>query len=874
MNKEVDQSALMRSALREIRNLRARLVGLERDRSEPIAIVGMACRFPGAENAAAFWDLLAEGRDAITEVPKERWDVEAYFDPDPEKPGKMYSRWGGFIDDIENFSPSFFGIAPREASNMDPQQRLLLEIAWRALENAGAPPERLSNRRVGVFVGVGASDYSELSVKQGVGSIDPFNGTGSSHSVAAGRLSYFLGVRGPSLAVDTACSSSLAAVHLAVTSLREGESDLCLAGGVNLMMSPDSLITLSKARMLSPDGRCRTFDASANGYVRGEGCGVLVLKRLSDAMVDHDRIHAVVRGSAVNHNGRSSGLTVPSGPAQEELLKKALENAFLQPSDIRYVEAHGTGTAVGDPIEVGALGKVHAGRSESLLIGSVKSNVGHLEWAAGVCGLIKVILAMRHDRIPASLHVRKLNPHLDWDKLPVKVVTSSTPWPEGRRIAGVSSFGFGGTNAHVILEAPSEVDAPERIEAAERPSHVFTASAKTPESLSELVSRYELVPDDTCIADFCFSANTGRNHFENRIAVVASSREELRRGLRSAKPQRVQTGRPRIAMLFTGQGSQYPGMGRELFETQHTFRRVLLRCDEILRDALGLSLVDDILYPSDASAPARIHDTRYTQPALFALEYALAELWESWGIRPDSVIGHSVGEYVAAARAGVFSLEDGLQLIATRGRLMNELPRKGCMAAIRASASAVEKYTAPHADRVSFAAINAPDEVVISGDSETIAAILAALAAENIASQTLNVSHAFHSPLMEPMLDEFEQVFRHVRLSPPRIEIISNVSGGPAGEEILVPQYWRRHVREPVNFLAGIELLDGHDVFIEAGPQPVLIGLGRRCLPSSSALWLNSLRKSRGDWQQMLESLAALYRSGSDVDWRRIRPGL
>ena len=579
MNEAVDQSALLRSALREIRHLRAKVAGLERDRAEPIAVVGMACRFPGAENTAEFWNLLAEGRDAITEVPKERWDVDAYFDPDPETPGKMYSRWGGFISDIERFSPSFFGIAPREASNMDPQQRLLLEVAWQALENAGAAPERLSNRRVGVFVGVGASDYSELSVKQGVGSIDPFNGTGSSHSVAAGRLSYFLGVRGPSLAVDTACSSSLAAVHLAVTSLREGESDVCLAGGVNLMMSPDSLITLSKARMLSPDGRCKTFDASANGYVRGEGCGVLVLKRLSDAISDHDQIHALIRGSAVNHNGRSSGLTVPSGPAQEELLKQALRNAGLQPADLHYVEAHGTGTAVGDPIEVGALGNVHAARSDPLLIGSVKSNVGHLEWAAGVCGLIKVILAMGHGQIPASLHVRKLNPHLDWDKLPVKVVTTPTPWPDGPRIAGVSSFGFGGTNAHVIVEAPPAAVAPTRLEAAERPLHIFTASAKTPESLEKLLARYESLPEEIGIADLCFSANTGRNHFDHRIAVVASSREELRQGLREAKPERVQADRPRIAMLFTGQGSQYPGMGRELFETQPVFRRVLQRCD-------------------------------------------------------------------------------------------------------------------------------------------------------------------------------------------------------------------------------------------------------------------------------------------------------
>ena len=424
--KSIEEPTLLRSALREIRELRARLAARGRDTAEPVAVIGMACRFPGADGPEAFWDLLARGGDAITEIPKDRWDVDAYFDTDPNAPGKMYTRWGGFIDGIDRFSPAFFGIAPREAASMDPQQRLLLEVAWQALENADCAPERLTNRRVGVFVGIGATDYAELEVMQGTGAIDAYNGTGGSHSVAAGRLSYFLGVRGPSVAVDTACSSSLAAMHLAVGSLRKGESDLALVGGVNLMMSPDSLVTLSKARMLSPDGRCKTFDAAANGYVRGEGCGVLVLKRLSDAIADGDTILAKIRGSALNHNGRSGGLTVPSGPAQQELIRQALDDAGLTPSDVTYLEAHGTGTAVGDPIEVEALGNVHANRVQPLLIGSVKSNVGHLEWAAGICGVIKVILAMRHGQIPASLHVKTLNPHVNWDRLPVRVVTISS----------------------------------------------------------------------------------------------------------------------------------------------------------------------------------------------------------------------------------------------------------------------------------------------------------------------------------------------------------------------------------------------------------------------------------------------------------------
>ena len=450
--KPFDEQALMKKALIEIRDLRTKIDSLERAKSEPVAIVGMGCRFPGAPDPAAFWELLSHGEDAITEVPRDRWDIDAFYDPDPDKPGKMYTKWGGFLKEIDGFSPAFFGISPREAASMDPQQRLLLEVSWEALENAAVAPESLQNSQVGVFVGIGATDFGELEVLQGPAAIDPYNGTGASHSVASGRLSYFLGVRGPSLAVDTACSSSLAAVHLAVNSLRNRECEIALAGGVNLMMSPDSLVSLCKARMLSPDGRCKTFDAGANGYVRGEGCGVVVLKRLRDALAANDKILAVIRGSAVNHNGRASGLTVPSGPAQQALIRQALSTAGLKPAELSYVEAHGTGTAVGDPIEVGVLASVFAERAYPLLISSVKSNVGHLEWAAGVCGLIKVILSMRHGKIPASLHFKNPNPHLDWSSLPLRVVTELTPWPEGKRIAGVSSFGFGGTNAHVVVE--------------------------------------------------------------------------------------------------------------------------------------------------------------------------------------------------------------------------------------------------------------------------------------------------------------------------------------------------------------------------------------------------------------------------------------
>ncbi len=876
----MDEQDLMKRALREIRELRTKVDDLERAGSEPIAIVGMACRFPGAKNLGAFWDLLARGGDAVGEVPKERWDIADYYDPDPDAAGKMYTKWGGFLEGIDQFSPEFFGIAPREAMFMDPQQRLLLEVGWEALENAAIVPERLLHSQVGVFVGLGTTDYGDLQVQQD-GANDAYNGTGGSHSVAAGRLSYVLGVRGPSLAVDSACSSSLAAIHLGVTSLRNRESDLVLAGGVNISLSPEVNVSLCKARMLSPDGRCKTFDSGANGYVRGEGCGVIVLKRLADALKDGDNVMAVVRGSAVNHDGRSSGLTVPSGTSQQELIRRALRSAHLEPADVVYVEAHGTGTPVGDPIEVGALGGVFGDRTDPLLIGSVKTNTGHLEWAAGVCGVIKVVLSMRHGSIPASLHFEQPNPHIAWKEIPIRVVTESTPWPERRRIAGVSSFGFGGTNAHVLLEEPPAPNTAEPVPSG--PVHLFTLSAKTHAALLELAGRYaSWLEDPACgtIADICHTANAGRSQFDYRLATVVSSTSALQERLRAVAAgesvsgvqlDRVPGVRPTIAMLFTGQGSQFVGMGRELFDTEPAFRRTVERCDEILRGLLDRPLLD-VLYPLDDALERDRHlinDTAFTQPALFVLEYALAQLWLSWGIKPSFLLGHSVGEYVAACLAGVFSLEDGLRFIAARGALMQKLPRNGAMIAIRAAERRVLESVAAYADEVSIAAINGPHDVVISGERRAVERIGTSLQTEGIDTRPLTVSHAFHSPLMDPMLDEFERVARSVRFAPPRMSVISNLTGREVQSEMTEPSYWVNHVRHAVRFADGMVTLAsrGADTFVEVGPSPTLLGLGRNALPDSNAAWLPTLRAQRGDWQQILESLGALFVQGADIDW-------
>ncbi|MGI9183167.1 MAG: type I polyketide synthase, partial [Longimicrobiaceae bacterium] len=907
--------------------LQSRLDAVERARHEPIAIVGMACRFPGgADTPEAFWHLLREGADAVREVPRERWELEALYDPDPDAPGKTATRWGAFLDRVDLFDAPFFGIAPREAAGMDPQQRLLLELAWEALERAAISPEKLMGSSTGVFVGIAGSDYSQLQLRAGLAGMDAYSASGNAHSVAAGRLSFVLGLQGPCFPIDTACSSSLVAVHQAVQSLRAGECRMALAGGVNLILSPETTVALSKLRMMAPDGRCKAFDARADGFVRGEGGALLALKRLSDAEADGDHVVALIRGSAINQDGRSNGLTAPNGPAQEAVIRAALASADLEPERVGYVEAHGTGTALGDPIEVQALAAVlGAGRSEPLPVGSVKANVGHLESAAGIAGLVKLVLALQHREIPPQIHVQSLNPHIPWEELPVTVPTSLRVWESGgTRIGGVSSFGFSGTNAHVIVEefverGASSVERGEA-ETGERPLHLLALSARSETALRELAGRYErhLGEEEVALADVCFSANVGRAHFAHRAALTAgtveAARAQLRAlavgeaatepGLRSATGPRAEpSGRPRIAFLFTGQGSQYVNMGRRLFDTQPGFRRALERCEEILRPYLQRPLTT-VLYPApgeEAEAQALLDQTLYTQPALFAFEYALSELWRGWGIEPAAVSGHSVGEYVAACVAGVFSLEEGLRLVAERARLMQAIPAGGAMAAVFAGEEAVARVVAPHLTQLSIAAVNSPEHTVISGAAPVVESVLETLAARGIRSQRLVVSHAFHSPLTNAVLGPFARIAGTVSYSAPRLAMVSNLTGRMAvAADVTDAGYWVRHVRQPVRFAEGMQALHaaGYQHFLEIGPSPTLLAMGRRCIPDreqgtgsreqsplsqngaalrapdyrerglgGEGLWLPSLRPKRDDWQQMLDSLAALYAAGVEVDW-------
>lgn len=877
----MDSPLLVKQALLRIEDLEAQLRAVEGRRGEPIAIIGVGCRFPNSiRTPEAFWEFLRAGGDAVREIPRSRWDVDRYYDPDPDAPGKMYCRHGAFLDGLDQFDPVFFGLSPREASAMDPQQRLLLECAWEALERAGVPPLSLRSSRTGVFVGSMSNEYVTLSVHRGnLDGLEAHVGTGAAGSFLAGRISHHFGLMGPSIVVDAACASSLAAVHLASRSLRVGECDLALVGGVNAILSPEAWILTCKLRALAPDGRCKTFDAAADGYGRGEGCGVLVLRRLSDAVLAGDNILAVLRGSAVNHNGTSGGLTVPNAQAQEQVIRAALADASVHPRDVGYVEAHGTGTPLGDPIELSALcSALRADRPDDrpLLVGSVKTNIGHLEGAAGIAGIIKTVLAMQHVELPPHLHLRQLNPHIAEANFPIAIPTRPTAWEsELPRVAGVSSFGLSGVNAHVILEqapASNKRTAPER---PRRTQCILPLSARSEAALRHVAEQYAIAlssdqsPD---LEDVCFTAATGRSPLPFRWSGVAGSAAEMADHLQELADgsAKVEIGghagkRPRVALLFTGQGSQYAGMGQRLYETEPVFRRTVDEADRILADVLQRSFCA-MLFGSDPS----IDQTGYAQPAIFVIEAAMTTLWQSWGVKPDFVMGHSVGEFAAAFAAGVFSFEDGLRLIAERGRLMQSLPMGGGMLAALADRRVVAPWLTAHRD-LAIAADNGA-HVVVSGPIASLDRFAKVLDAQSISSQRLATSHAFHSTLIEPILDRFEEFAASVAHHVPACTFISNRSGEPLvrGQK-LDAAYWRRHAREPVQFVQGLNTLAraGVDVLLEIGPTPVLLGMAGRSWPRNvvTPAMIASLRRNSADDVQLAAAVAELHRFGVDVDF-------
>jgi acyl transferase domain-containing protein/acyl carrier protein len=855
--------------------LDAKVQSLENARNEPIAIVGVGCRIPGGCNTPAeYWKLLDQGRDAVSEVPPDRWNIEEYFDPDPDAAGRMSSRWGGFLNSVDTFDAAFFGISRREAVSIDPQQRILLEVCWEALENAGQSPHKLHGSQTGVYVGISTGDYHHLLLDRGHEAIDAYLATGSAHSVAAGRVAYVLGLQGPNFPVDTACSSSLVAVHLAVQGLRNRECHLALAGGVNVLLSPEISIALSQSHMFASDGRCKAFDAAADGFVRAEGCGVIVLKRLSDALAGGDNILALIRGSAINQDGRSSGISAPNGVAQEAVIRQALANASIDPSQIDYVEAHGTGTSLGDPIEAHALAGVFgSGRTVSrpLVVGSVKTNLGHLESAAGIAGLIKVILAMQHGRIPPHLHFRQMNSHIDWRGLPVEIPVQGKEWKRDTkpRLAGVSSFGFSGTNAHIVLEeAPALVS--DKPAAPDRSVHVLALSARSEAALDALARQFaEHVAASTSEpGDICYTANTGRAHLPERAVYIAATREELQSKLREGARLRGRSDNaPDVAFLFTGQGAQYGGMGRELYETEPVFRSAIDACAAAVREELNPGLVE-LLY---GGATDLLNDTRYTQPAGFALQVALARLWSSWGVEPAFVLGHSVGEYAAACVAGMYSLEDGMRLITARGRLTGGLDQGGAMAAILAPEKLIREAVARFPLRVSIAAHNGPENLVISGRAQEVDLISQEFLAQGFQVERLRVSHGFHSPLMEQVAAEFgHQIAARVAFAEPRVLLISTVTGAAVALETAgTGDYWRRQVRDTVQFHQAMQTTAarGCGVFVEIGPGSTLLGMGQEIIGRDGQLWTPSIRRSKRDNEQMAETLAELYLRGVPVNW-------
>ncbi|MGK4000974.1 SDR family NAD(P)-dependent oxidoreductase [Sorangium sp. So ce1036] len=863
---------------------------------EPIAIVSMACRLPGGvESPEEYWRLLLEGRDAIEGLPG-RWDALSVYDPDPEAAGKSYAREGGFLRDIDLFDAGFFGISPREAQSMDPQQRLVLETAWEALERAGVRPSEVSGSATGVYLGSMGSDYGSLQ-GGGLESMDGYRGTGSAGSVISGRVAYVLGLQGPAMTVDTACSSSLVALHLACTALRQGECDMALAGGVTVMSTPALFVEFSRLKGMAPDGRCKSFSAQADGAGWAEGCGVLVLKRLSDAQRDGDRVLAVVRGSAVNQDGRSQGFTAPNGPSQQRVIRQALSSCRLTPEDIDAVEAHGTGTGLGDPIEAGALAEVFGpGRAPErpVYLGSSKSNLGHAQAAAGVAGVMKMVLAMQHEVLPRTLHAEEPSPHVAWEGSGLSLLQQAHPWPRGGRVrrAGVSSFGISGTNAHVILEEAPPAKPPrvviDMVPAQTPPVLPLVLSGRDEAALrgqAERWARWLAAPSEHGWADVVSAAALTRVHFEARAAVAAGSAEEAAEGLSALAEGRahkavVQGAAARggkLAVLFTGQGSQRPGMGKGLYEAYPVFRQALDAVCEALDAHLDQPLRAVMFAEAGSELGALLEQTSWTQPALFALEVALFRQWQAWGVQASVLAGHSIGELSAAHVSGMLSLSDAARLVCARGRLMQACEPGGAMVSIEASEAEVAPALAEFAGRVDIAALNGPRQTVISGDAEAVQALSARFEVLGRRTRRLRVSHAFHSAHMDSMLAAFEEEAERCEFLAPRIPLVSHVDGAAADEAALrTPAYWVRQVRKAVRFADAMRSLQEQGVgsYLECGPDGVLAAMGAACLAEGAeGVFVASLRKDQEEARSLVTALGQLHVHGHALDWKQVLAG-
>ncbi|WP_394847335.1 acyltransferase domain-containing protein [Pendulispora brunnea] len=868
------RSRLVRAAA-ALQEMEARVERMRKERTEPIAVIGMGCRFPGdARDPEAFWQMIRDGVDAVSEVPAHRAPTResAHL--------SSAARWGAFLSNVDGFDAAFFGISPREACQLDPQQRLVLEVAWEALEHAGLVPQRLAGTTTGVFLGMSTNDYLLLGASAGTEARDAHTGTGTAHAFGPGRLSYFLGLRGPSMTVDTACSSSLVAVHLAIQSLRSGESSLALAGGVNLILHPSTTEIVADLQALSPDGRCRSFEARANGFVRGEGCGLVVLKRLSDAEADGDRVLALLRGSSVNADGHSAGLTAPSVLAQQEMLRQALANARVSAKDIGYVETHGTGTPLGDPIEIEALIEVLGAprpNDEPCVLGAVKTNIGHLEAAAGIAGLIKVVQALRHESIPGNLHFTTLNPHISLQGTPFVIPTKPVPWPARKgsrpRLSGVSSFGMSGTNAHVIVEEAPHAEAAAAFE--EPAAILLPISARTEAATRELAGAYAAIlePHGPGLNAMAFTAAVRRQHHEHRAAFVVSSREQFARlanaFARGETPAGVVAGQATapgaLTFVFSGQGAQWIGMGRELLAGQPVFAAALAECDAHAPFSLTRELRE--------AADGRLNQTEIVQPVLFGVQIALVALLSSWGIEPVAVIGHSVGEIAAAYVAGALSLADAMRIVVLRGRIMQRAAGSGRMVAITASPEQAMQALGDATRNVSIAAINDRGSIVLSGPERELDVIVERLGGR---AKKLDVDYAFHSPIMAPLADELARELVGLVPKPATRPMYSTVTGARLTGMELTAAYWADNVRQPVRFADAVHAaIDaGARDFLEIGPHPVLSANLRQCLvdQSTPGRVVSTLRRAEPEFPRLLRALAALYTRGHAVNFHALYP--
>jgi acyl carrier protein len=851
---------------------------------EPIAIVGIDCRFPGSRNKEEFWNLLCNQGDGTSSIPSNRWDNEAFYSEKTEDvTGSMNTRNGGFILDADAFDGDFFGISPREAQAMDPQQRLLLQTSWRAIEDSGVSPVRVRGSNTGVFIGIMGNEWAHLHMTD-YQNITPQSGIGNGYCMSANKISYHLDLKGPSLAIDTACSSALVAVHNACNSLRNRECDQALAGGVNLILTPALNIFYTQAGLSSPDGRCKSFSSGADGIARGEGVGILVLKRLEDAIAEKQRIYAVLKGGAINQDGRSNGITAPNRWAQQKVIEQACQRSEVTPDKITFVEGHGTGTILGDLIEVQTLKQIHnVLRDRPCYLGSVKSNVGHLEGAAGIAGLIKAALAIYQRILPATLYCNEPNPHLKLDNNILKLQTETMDLPDSEDIyAGISSFGLGGTNAHLILQS-FDSSKPTQANYCSLSGGVFTLSANNPQGLIENIKEqlnYLINNPELNIDTVCHSTNRVKSELPARIAFPCASVKDLiqkmtdylanlegeQNGIRLLKTK----SQPKVAFLFTGQGSQYSGMAHALYQGNDLFREHLDACDDALQSCLGFSIKKIIF---DRNNKELLNQTQFTQPAIFAVQYALAKLWLTMGVTPRVMIGHSVGEYAAACISGVLSLQDAAFLIATRGKLMEALPSDGAMLSVLASEEVFAPWLEKYRDRISVAAYNGKSNLVLAGKEELIWEIQKFCKLQGIRAKRLSVSHAFHSPLMSPILDEFRQKAEEVSYSSPKIPIISSLTGTLVTNEINIDaEYWTNHIARPVKYFQACQNLSKFDLthVIEIGSKPILINLSQAIHPDATFKWLPSLRTENKDFETLYSSIAELYLDGAKLNWQII----